>query len=71
MTNKQYCKKTENSKKVCVWHFKDGTTLKETEFAEASDILEFRKFQDAEVLKVENTATENHVYLDINKINMV
>lgn len=67
MTNQQYCKKTVNSKKILVWHFLDGSTLKETEMLSAKNITEFRRFQDAEVLKIENTRTENHVYLNINK----
>lgn len=65
MTNQQYCKKTENSKKILVWHFLDGSTLKETEMINARNPVTFRTFQLAEVLKVENTKTENHVYVNI------
>ena len=65
MTNQQYCKKTINSKKVLVWHFLGGQELKETELVSAKNIVTFRKFQQAEIIKVENTRTENHVYLNI------
>lgn len=67
MTNKQYCSKTINSKKVLVWHFLDGSTLKETEGISARNPMCFRAFQNAEVLKVENTKTENHAYINITR----
>ena len=67
MTNREYCKKTVNSKKILVWHFLNGETLKETELVSAKNITEFRRFQEAEILKVVNTRTENHAYLNINK----
>lgn len=65
MTNQQYCKKTINSKKILVWHLLDGKTIKETDLVSARNPMTFRAFQFAEVLKIENTRTENHIYLNI------
>lgn len=68
MTNKEYCKKSLNSKNVLKWVLKDGFSFTETDEKEAFSVSEFERFQNAKVLSIETKSGFDVVYLDIENL---
>ena len=68
MTNKEYCEKSLNSNNIIKWVLKDGFTFNETDENEAFSEMEFVRFQNAKVLRIETNNGFDVVYLDIEKL---